>query len=131
MPSSSYPISYETEKYIAASIENNKFAIVFAGAPFLSVFLFTSLNVDGLELETLVALAIGASGLFLTLVYSMYRLVTLHRYRALVLSALARGERGEMDISRSPAWLSVLPGVALFIGYGSSFFALIIQLVRS
>lgn len=114
-----YPVSKETEEYIASSIDNNKFAVAFAGGPFLTVFLFTILNEQKIEFWPAVALTLGIACLFLSMVYSMYRLIVLQKYRAIVLSSLASKRKGEIEISRSAPWLAVAPGFLFFLGYGA------------
>ena len=120
-----YPISTQTENYITAAIENNKFAIIVAGAPFLSVILFVIVN----ELNTTNYVRYAAVGsafcLLLTLIYSVLRLVVLHGYRARVLSDLALEKTGVIGIRQPPALLSKLPGFTCLIGYVALTFALV------
>ncbi|WP_299862178.1 hypothetical protein [uncultured Roseobacter sp.] len=104
---------------MSASIENNKFAILFSGAPFLSVFLFSSLHEARLAPLILAALFIGACCLFLTMVYSMLRLVLLHRYKAIILSSIALGKKGDIQIAHPPRWMSSIPGIALLLGFST------------
>ena len=127
MARTEYPISTETEQYIAASIENNKFATLFSGAPFLTAFLFVALNEARLSPLIVCAGMLGIACLFWTLVYSMSRLVKLHKCRAIVLSGLALGESGTVEIPRSPSWLSTMPGLLLFLGYGAILAALFLE----
>ena len=116
MSTQKYDVSEETSAYVAASIENNKFSIGFAGAPLLSLVLFVALHEGKLEQTVQMLLLFAALCLFVSLMYGHYRFLYLSRIRAILLSGLATGQPKEVQIRRPGRLLSMVPGVALFLG---------------
>ncbi|MEM1273534.1 MAG: hypothetical protein AAGF88_06925 [Pseudomonadota bacterium] len=111
-----YSSNQEIERYRAASEEGNKFAVVFSGAPFLSIFAFASVSFGDTEWLTVWLICISAVCLFATLLYSLVRLVQLNRCRAVVLSNVALEIEFPIEIRRPLAWMSRKPAFALSLG---------------